>query len=121
MHVEFYVTLMTKSLLEQKKFYSELMSLDIIFESEDAIALGKEHKIFLLLKYDANENSHHLAEHKGASILTFKVPETLEYWKNKAQTNEIKIRDNLVLPQYKTSYLFLEDHEGNELCLQIQI
>lgn len=115
--VDCYVILMTKKFTEQRQFYQNIIGLEVHFEMHDAIGLGRDRKIFLLLKKDLSEDSHHLSKHKGASIITFKVAGTIDEWRNKMVLNQLKIRDQLLLPEYQSGFLFVEDYEGNEICL----
>lgn len=112
-----YVILMTKKLHEQQQFYQNIIGLTIIFQTQDAIGLGRDRKVFLLLKYDHSEDSHHLAVHKGSSILTFKLAGDIDQWRNKVKQYQLTLRDQLLLPAYQTGFLFIEDYEGNEICL----
>src|SRR3990167_7363850 len=116
-NIEFFVILMTKNLEEQQSFYQNIIGLDVIFQTQDAVGLGHEGKEFLILKYDLSENSHHLSEHKGPSIITFQVTGSMSTWHDKIKLNGFKIRDHLILPEHKSSFLFVEDYEGNEICL----
>jgi catechol-2,3-dioxygenase len=113
----FLVVLMTTNIGNQLKFYKDILGLDIISEHADTIGLGKNGSLYLVLRDDHEHDSHHLTEHKGPQIITFKCEGDLNISMEKIRSAGFKIRDNLRLPEYNSHYLFVEDADHNEVCL----
>lgn len=117
MILDFLVVLMTQNFADQKHFYKDVLETEVIFENQDTVGLGKAGKLFIVLREDQYENSHHLAEHKGSQIITFKCNGDINQYTQKIANAGFKIRDTLQLAEYHTQYLFIEDYDGNEICL----
>lgn len=118
---DFLVVLMTKNLTEQLQFYKDLLDLNLIFDNKDTVGLGKDNRLFIVLREDISENSHHLSDQKGPQIITFKCQGDIEQYSNTIKQAGFKIRDKLLLPEYKVQYLFVEDFDGNEICLDFPL
>ena len=121
MVLDFLVVLMTKNLSKQVCFYKDMLGLELIFDNRDAIGLGKDKRIFIVLREDKSENSHHLSEHKGPQIMTFKCQGDVDSYIEKIRRSGFNVRDTLKLPEYNTHYLFIEDYDGNEICLDFKL
>lgn len=117
MVVDFLVVIMTKHLQEQLKFYQDALKLEQIFNRQETVGLGKAKRLFLVLREDKNKNSHHLTEQKGPQLLTFKCRGKVDDYIARIRNLGYKIRDTLQLPEHNTHYLFIEDYDGNEICL----
>ncbi len=121
MIIEFLLILMTRNLAKQASFYKDVLELDLQFEHQDTCGFGKHKQLFIVLRTDTSENSHHLAEHKGPQIITFKCHGDMEQYATKIKEAGFKIRDTLKLPEHHIHYLFTEDYDGNELCLSFTL
>lgn len=108
---------MTKNIIKQLKFYKDILKLDILFAHQDSYGLGMNKQLFIILREDKSIDSHHLSEHKGPVIMSFKCNDNLSTYKEIICNSGYKIRDELIKPEYNANYLFIEDHDGNELCL----
>lgn len=116
-----YIVLMTKNIPSQLKFYKDTLELKIIFESENAIGLGLQDQLYLILRKDSEPQSHHDSKYKGPIILTFKFssknqPQLMQRIKNEGYVR----RGSTLLPEYQSEYHFIEDADGNEICLHFQ-
>lgn len=118
---DFLVVLMTTNLSKQVQFYKDVLDLELIFDNQDTIGLGKNSRIFLVLREDKSEDSHHLSEHKGPQIITFKCKGDINEYIEKIKASGFKVRDTLKLPKHGTHYLFIEDFDGNEVCLDFPL
>jgi len=98
-----------------------MLELELIFDNQDAIGLGKDKRIFIVLREDKSEKSHHLSEHKGPQIMTFKCQGDVDLYIKKIRRSGFNVRDTLKLPEYNTHYLFVEDYDGNEICLDFKL
>jgi len=105
----------------QAEFYKNVLGLDELFDNQNSMGLGKNGNLFIVLREDKSESSHHLTEHKGPQILTFKCEGSLEQTLEKIKTTGFKIRDTLKLPTYNRHYLFIEDFDSNEICLDFPL
>src|SRR5580704_11943340 len=121
MILEFLLVLMTKNLNKQAHFYNDVLELELAFEHQDTIGLGKNGQIYIVLRQDTSEKSHHLSEHKGPQIITFKCEGDIEQYVTKIKQGGFKIRDTLKLPEHHVHYLFTEDYDGNEICLSFTL
>ena len=121
MILDFLVVLMTKNLSSQLQFYKNVLDLELIFDNQDTIGFGKNNRIFLVLREDKSEDSHHLSEHKGPQIITFKCQGNVDEYIEKIKASGFKVRDTLKLPKYNAHYLFIEDFDGNEICLDFPL
>ncbi len=117
MITDFLVVIMTRQLKGQLSFYQNLLDLDIVFDNGDTLGLGRGEQLYVVLREDNTADSHHLADHKGPQILTFKCDDTIENMVAKLETQNFKVRTRLPLPDYDCEYLFVEDFDGNEICL----
>ena len=120
MILDFLVVILTKHLSEQLSFYKDILGLELIFDNQDGCGFGKDERLFIVLKKDTSEDSHHLAEHKGPQIITFKCNGNINQCIKKFRTQDLKhsgfkVRDTLELPEHNTHYLFIEDYDGNEI------
>ncbi|MCP4473554.1 MAG: VOC family protein [Gammaproteobacteria bacterium] len=121
---DFLVVVMTKNLSQQLAFYQDVLGLEKIFENNDnsrTTGVGRGERIFVVLREDTSEESHHLTEHKGPQILTFKCQGNITEMQEKITQAGFNIRHTLELPQYHSTYLFIEDFDGNELCLDFHV
>ncbi len=121
---DFLVVMMTKNLSQQLAFYQDVLGLEKIFENTDnnrTIGIGKNERSFVVLREDTSEESHHLAEQKGPQILTFKCQGDVAETQERITQAGFKVRHTLELPQYQSTYLFIEDFDGNELCLDFHV
>tara|TARA_R110000868_G_C10820143_1_gene758568 strand:+ start:593 stop:967 length:375 start_codon:yes stop_codon:yes gene_type:complete len=121
MILDFLVVLMTNNLTSQLLFYKGVLDLELIFDNKDTIGLGKNNRIFLVLKEDKSEDSHHLSEHKGPQIITFKCKGNINEYIKKIKASGFNVRDTLELPKHNMHYLFVEDFDGNEICLDFPL
>ena len=121
MILDFLVVVMTINLSKQLQFYKGMLDLEVIFDSQDTIGLGKNDRIFIILREDKSEDSHHLPEHKGPQIITFKCQGDINEYINKIRDSGFKVRDMLELPKHNMHYLFVEDFDGNEICLDFPL
>ncbi len=117
MIVDFLVVLMTEHLSKQVQLYKNVLELELIFDNQDTIGLGKNNRLFLVLRQGKSENSHHLSENKGPQILTFKCEGDINQCIETMKDAGVKIRDTLKLPSHGNHYVFIEDFDGNEICL----
>lgn len=116
---DFIVVLMTKNLAGQCDFYQNTLGLEMIFNNGNNIGLGSNDRAFIILKEDTSRDSHHLPENKGSQIITFKCNGDILQYIHKIKVAGFKIRDTLELNEYNLSYLFIEDFDHNEICLEI--
>ncbi len=114
---DFLIVLMTKNLREQLKFYKDFLQLDHIFDNGDTQGLGRNGRLFIVLREDNSSDSHHLSHHKGPQIITFKCEGDLTEVSSNVEQAGYKVRDKLILPEYQIQYLFIEDFDANEICL----
>jgi catechol 2,3-dioxygenase-like lactoylglutathione lyase family enzyme len=112
--------LMTKNLSAQLAFYKTL-GLELIFDNTDTFGLGINGKLFLVIREDKSSNSHHLVENKGPIILTFKCSGNANHYTEILKKAGIIFRGEVKLPEYKTHYIFIEDADNNELCLDFAL
>lgn len=117
----FCAVLMTTNLENQKKFYTEILGLTELFCKNEVVGLGDLGQLYIVLRQETDINSHHQKENKGPIILTFQV-DSVD--KNTIMTRLVQgglvIRDTLEIPEHNIDYLFIEDCDGNEICLDIQ-
>jgi len=117
----FCVVLVTKNLEQQLTFYKDIIGLEEFFNQDNTIGLGYDNRLHIVLRAEYNPNSHHQQENKGPIIITFQVEEES---KDLIMSRLVKeghtIRDTLALPQYDSEYIFIEDVDGNELCLDVK-
>ena len=121
MILDFVVILLTKHIPEQIGFYKDMLELELLFENQNNYGFGKDKRLFIILKKDTSEDSHHLTEQKGPQIISFKCNGNINQYMNKIQAAGFKVRDTLKLPEYNAHYLFIEDFDGNEICLDFTI
>jgi len=77
--------------------------------------------LHIVLKAEYNPDSNHQQENKGHIIITFQVEqEVKELILSRLIKEGHKIRDTLSLPQHGSEYIFIEDIDGNELCLDVR-
>ncbi|MEM9243251.1 MAG: VOC family protein [Pseudomonadota bacterium] len=114
---DFSIVLMTRHLHEQASFYQNTLGLALIFDNQDTIGLGRDKRLFVILRKDTAEDSHHLAEQKGPVIMTFKCQGDIDDTIKKIKDDGYKVRDTLKLLEHNAHYLFIEDYDGNEICL----
>ena len=79
MILDFVVILLTKHIPEQIGFYKDMLELELLFENQNNYGFGKDKRLFIILKKDTLENSHHLTEHKGPQIISFKCNGTAPF------------------------------------------
>lgn len=119
--LDFLVVLMTKNLANQVHFYRDILDLEITFDNQDAVGLGKNNQLYIVLREDKSNKSHHLSEHKGPQIITFKCRGGIVQYIEKIKKSGFKVRDTVKLPTNNTHYLFAEDYDGNEICLHFAL
>ena len=93
MILTFLVVLMTKNLSRQVHFYKDILDLELIFDNQDTVGLGKDKRVFIVLREDNSEKSHHLSEHKGPQIITFKCQGDIDQYIKKIKNSGFKVRD----------------------------
>ena len=118
---DFLTVIMTKNLAEQQNFYQNILGLDLIFDNTDTLGFGKDDRLFVVLRQDSSANSHHLSEHKGPQILTFKCKGNVKEYAKKIKEAGFTIRDTVTLSEHNTQYLFIEDFDCNEICLDFPL
>lgn len=113
------LVIMTKNIEGQLKFYKSFLGLNVLFQEENAVGLGINEKLHVILRQDTQEQSHHLDEQKGPVIMTFSVDDeyALSDFKNLIHMSQYKLRNELIIEEYSVYYLFIEDHDQNEVCL----
>jgi catechol-2,3-dioxygenase len=121
MILDLLVVLMTQNLSRQVHFYKNILDLELIFDNQDTVGLGKNKRLFIVLREDTSENSHHSLEHKGPQIITFKCQGDVEQYIEKIKKSGFRVRDTLKLPKHNAHYLFIEDYDGNEICLDFPL
>lgn len=72
----------------------------LIDDNQDTIGLGQEGRLFIVLREDKDEDSHHLATQKGPQIITFKCHGNIDKTSNKIEQAGYKVRDNPLETQY---------------------
>ncbi len=117
MIVDFLIVLLTRNISQQKIFYINALGLEILFDNQTTVGLGKKDRQFIVLREDISEGSHHLTEHKGPQLILFKCQGDIETYSDKIKKSGFKIRDTLQIPEHNINYLFIEDYDGNEICL----
>lgn len=118
---DFLVVLMTNHISDQVRFYHEVLGLELIFDNQDTAGLGKNDKLYIVLREDKSKNSHYLTDQKGPQIITFKCQGDINQYIDKISGLGFKIRDTLALFEHNSHYLFIEDADGNEICLDFKI
>lgn len=118
---EFLLVLMTKNIEKQASFYKNVLELDLLFKHNGTCGFGKNKQVFIILRNDTAEISHHLADHKGPQIINFKCQGDADHYSSKIKQAGFKIRDTLKLPEHSIHYLFTEDYDGNEICLSFDL
>lgn len=121
MILDFLVVLMTKNLSNQVQFYKDVLDLELTFDNQDTVGLGKNNRLFIVLREDKTKDSHHLSEHKGPQIITFKCQGNIDQYIEKIKKSGFKVRDTVKIPIHNTHYLFIEDYDGNEICLDFPL
>ena len=117
----FCVVLVTKNLEHQFSFYKDVIGLQEFYNQDNTIGLGSDGRLHIVLKAEYNPDSHHQQENKGPIIITFQVEqEGKELILSRLIKGGHIIRDTLSLPQYGSEYIFIEDVDGNELCLDVR-
>ena len=114
---DFLIVLMTNNLPQQRHFYNDILGLDLLFDNTDTVGLGKQSQLFIVLREDNAKDSHHRSEQKGPQIMTFKCKGDIHDYAKKVSTSGFKVRDRLAIPEQRSQYLFIEDYDGNEICL----
>lgn len=117
---DFVLVLMTKNLEKQLSFYIETIGLELIFQEDGVAGLGKSEHLYIVIKYDDSIDSHHMADNKGTHIITFKC-EYINLVLDKLDQKGIKIRDRIQVLQINSDYIFIEDADGNEVCLDFNL
>jgi catechol-2,3-dioxygenase len=117
MITNFTLVLMTKNLLQQTSFYKDILNLELIFSKKNMIGLGMNKRLFIVLQEEQSENSHHLSENKGHIIISFQCDGDIKTYKERIKEHGFKIRNTLHIIEQNIHYLFAEDYDGNEICL----
>jgi hypothetical protein len=118
---DLFVVVLTKQLSNQLKFYQGTLGLDLIYNNNGAIGLGKDGRVFIILRRDNSKDSHHLTVQKGPQIISFQCKGNANSYIDKIKKSGCTIRDILKLPEYKTLCLFIEDFDKNEICLAFNL
>lgn len=114
----FCIVLVTKNLTDQTEFYTNVLDLKQLFEYDDTIGLGIGDNLCVVLRYEDTSDSHHEQENKGPIIITFRTStDNKDKIMNRVKTGGYKIRSMVELPDYGSEYHFVEDADGNEVCL----
>lgn len=121
MILDFLVVLMTKNLSNQVQFYKDILDLELTFDNQDTVGLGKNNRLFIVLREDKTKDSHHLSDHKGPQIITLKCQGDIVQYIEKIKKSGFKVRDTVKIPIHNTHYLFIEDYDGNEICLDFPL
>ncbi|WP_367606754.1 VOC family protein [Legionella sp. W05-934-2] len=117
----FCAVLVTKNFKEQLTFYKEVIGLTEFFNQDNTAGLGVNNQLHIVLRIEDNPESHHLKENKGPIILTFQINSgDRDALLSRIENGGYKIRDKLELPNYGSEYIFIEDFDGNELCLDVK-
>ncbi|RUR14898.1 VOC family protein [Legionella sp. km535] len=117
----FCAVLITNNLDKQKTFYKEVIGLNELFHHDNTVGLGVEDRLYIVLRVEDNPESHHKQENKGPVIITFPVDsQSKEMIMSRIENGGYKHRDTLTLSQYGSEYIFIEDADGNELCLDVR-
>lgn len=111
----------TKNLAAQTKFYKETLNLETTFDNIDTIGFGKDSQLFIVLRKEITQNSHHNTENKGAVIITFKCFGSPLDCINKLKQTGTLVRNEVKLPDYNSHFVFIEDADGNEVCLDFPL
>ena len=109
MILDFLIILMTKNMSRQVSFYKDVLDLELIFDNQDTVGLGKNKRLFVVLREDKSEESHHLSEHKGPLIIAFKCQGDIDQYIGKIKQSGFRVRDTLKLLEHNAHYLFVED------------
>lgn len=117
----FCAVLVTHQLSKQLAFYTETLGLNLLFDNGDTLGLGIDSTLCIVLRRETNPNSHHQKENKGPIIMTFQMDikdktDVLQ----RLRTGGYTLRSMLELPEHNTEYHFIEDADGNELCLDFR-
>lgn len=118
---DFILVLMTRNLSKQVDFYTKILGLELLFNVKSVAGIGKNSRPFLVIKQDDSANSHHLVENKGASIITFKTSGEAGAVRDELESNGVTIRDEVKVTEIKSHYIFIEDFDGNEICLDFEL
>jgi len=117
----FCAVLLTNNLEKQKTFYKEVIGLSEFYHQDNTVGLGVDNNLYIVLRIEDNPVSHHQQENKGPVIITFQVDsQSKEAIMSRIEKGGYKYRDRLTLPQYGSEYIFIEDVDGNELCLDVK-
>src|SRR3990167_9511794 len=93
---DMYVILMTPHLKEQLLFYQNVLGLEQIFFEEEAVGLGKQGRLLLILRaHDVNEQDHPSTAYKGPQLLTFSFDGAMENYEDKIKAYQVVVRDTL--------------------------
>lgn len=70
---------------------------------------------------DKTKDSRHLSDYKGPQIITLKCQGDIVQCIEKIKKLGFKVRDTVKIPIHNTHYLFIEDYDGNEICLDFPL
>lgn len=101
-------------------FYSEVLGLKTIFDEDDTIGLGIDDRLCVMLRLEDNPASHHQQENKGPVIISFGVCKgKADDLFRRMDRHNIKRRGEVKVESISKTLYFIEDPDGNEVCLSI--
>lgn len=112
-----YFVLVTKNLQAQRDFYRDILSLEVNFENDEVVTLGREDVLELVIRKDQEGESHHRldADNKGPFIPTFRFEMSAKEIEKKLPKGSY--RGKYVDKYGESTFLFIEDADKNEICL----
>jgi len=112
------IVIMTNNIGSQLAFYNNMLGLEIIFNRMSEIGLGIHGRLVMIIKQGVSSDSHHSPLHKGPILISFKCNQGIDDCKQILKHNNVMLRGERDVPEYNVRYLFIEDPDGNELCLR---
>lgn len=93
---------------EAEKVYTEVLGLKELFNHEQAIGLGNQDQLYIVLRQETNVNSHHQQENKGPIILTFQVAfEDKNSILTRVTQGGYVVRNSLQIKEHNIDYVFI--------------
>lgn len=112
------IVIMTNNISSQLKFYEEFIGLKVVFNRVSEIGLGLHDRLIMIIKQGVSDDTHHSPLHKGPILISFKCLISIDECKNNLIRLNMKVRGERDIPEHGVHYLFIEDPDGNELCLR---
>lgn len=108
---------MTKNLKAQRDFYKDILSLEVNFENDEVVTLGREDVLELVIRQDQEDEGHHRVEgeNKGPFIPTFRFE--ISAGEIEKRLPKGSYRGKYVDRHGESTFLFIEDADKNEICL----